>query len=715
MPFELRYRKGDKIGGRYLVHQAMTGGMGEVYLCLDLQENEPYALKTFQARFLTNLNARKYFEREAATWVALEEHPNIVRCFYMTPFDYTPFLFLEWVAGAEGVGGPDLRDWLNRRGPIEPRHALKFTLDVCRGLEHAQRKVPGLVHCDIKPENVLVAQGQVAKLTDFGLTKIVRDAGLLLLDPAVSIDRPQWQVSSAGGTPPYMAPEQWRSETVDARTDVYSVGCLLYELLTGRSPFQATTLEGLKWEHLEASPPPLPRAIPGLRADELDPLLAKCLAKDPGNRYSSASELIEAIASLFEMRNWESPRAVTPVGEFTAVDYSNRGITYRALGRHAQALCEYDAAIRVDPNLVLAYCNRGGTYYDLGRYEEALADFDAAIRIAPDYVAAYTNRGLTHAAHGRRADALADYDSAVRLDPRDARILSNRGQTHNAMGRYAEAIADYDAALQIDPNLAQAYCNRGMTYYHLGRFADALADLDTALRIDPTDAKYYNDRGAVYHALDRHAEAIADEHSAIRIDPNHASAYAILGNTYKALGRLSEALTAFDAAIRLKPNFAAAYAWRAVAYDALGRGADALAGFNEAIQIDPSDASAYLNKGVLHTKREEWRDALEAYDNAARLGNQMGAQYAAELREAMGIQPAPTLADAAQAAFEAFIDVDDPDQLREVVDRHPILRMPEFPPALEKVLVGRVHPDDWPAVRQRFDWLRQLTNPKPGA
>jgi serine/threonine protein kinase len=119
------------------------GGMGEVYLCLDLETIQPYALKTFQQRFLTNPKLREAFENEVATWVALEKHPNIVRCFYMDTLDNQPFMFLEWIAGEEGRD-PDLRSWL-RRGPLGLRLALDFMIDICWGLIHADLKQPGIV------------------------------------------------------------------------------------------------------------------------------------------------------------------------------------------------------------------------------------------------------------------------------------------------------------------------------------------------------------------------------------------------------------------------------------------------------------------------------------------------------------------------------------------------------------------------------------------
>ena len=170
MPHEPRYRKGDKIGGRYLVHQALSGGMGEVYLCLDLKEYVPFALKTFQQRFLENVDLRRAFDSEVATWVGLGRHPNIVHCSHLDRIENRPFMFLEWILGDESHG-TDLRSWL-RNGPLDPQTALAFAIDIARGLIHADQKQPGIVHRDLKPENVLVGPRRVAKITDFGLAKV---------------------------------------------------------------------------------------------------------------------------------------------------------------------------------------------------------------------------------------------------------------------------------------------------------------------------------------------------------------------------------------------------------------------------------------------------------------------------------------------------------------------------------------------------------------
>ena len=142
MQLKPRYNKGDRIGQRYQVHEVLMGGMGEVYLCLDLETIRPLALKTFQARFFTNQRIRELFSSEVATWVALEKHPNIVRCFFLDEIENQPFMLLEWVIGNE-LDGNSLRSML-RRGALGLRPALDRTIDICRGLIHADRKRPGI-------------------------------------------------------------------------------------------------------------------------------------------------------------------------------------------------------------------------------------------------------------------------------------------------------------------------------------------------------------------------------------------------------------------------------------------------------------------------------------------------------------------------------------------------------------------------------------------
>ena len=216
MHSELRYRKGGRIGDRYLVHPALRRWHGRRSTCASTLEEEdlpPRRPGPPAGDTLTSPKAMEYFEREVATWAALEKHPNIVRCHYLDKFENIPFLFLEWVAGEERLCAPDLRVGWFRRDRLEPTSPPQSSPSMsAAALEHARRRVPGLVHCDIKPENVLVAQGRLAKLTDFGLAKLVRQAGASRPpknSPATVGGR--WHVASRRGHAiVYVRPEQWR-------------------------------------------------------------------------------------------------------------------------------------------------------------------------------------------------------------------------------------------------------------------------------------------------------------------------------------------------------------------------------------------------------------------------------------------------------------------------------------------------------------------------
>ena len=321
MSIKLHYKRGDKVGGRYLVHRALAGGMGEVYLCLDLEENLPWALKTFQKRFTYSSRIREAFKREVETWMAFEKHSNIVRCFHMDTIEQNPFIILEWVIPEEGQG-TDLRSRL-RQGPLDLRLALDIAIDISRGLVHANKMQPGIVHRDLKPENILIGHERLAKITDFGLAKVVAQSEL---ESDKSFNR-----TRVVGTPLYMAPEQWRGETLDCRADLYAVRLMLQEMLVGQHPFFKDNAGGAfnelqRW-HLEGQAAELKQHM----FQELTDVIIRCVAMDRATSFASADELLVALNHAYKLHFDDSQREEEPAGIFTVVDYNNRGATYTSL------------------------------------------------------------------------------------------------------------------------------------------------------------------------------------------------------------------------------------------------------------------------------------------------------------------------------------------------------------------------------------------------
>ncbi len=621
-----RYQKGDTIGGRYQVHQTLMGGMGEVYLCLDLVENYPFALKTFQSRYLANPYIRDLFVSEVGAWVGLEKHPNIVRCYSMEKLDNQPFMVLEWVTGEQGKGA-NLRSWL-QHGPLGISDALGIVIDICHGLIHAQTKQPGLVHRDLKPENILMAQGAVAKITDFGLASVVQQTGLKVLPDLNPSLRRQTMIGAGGvvGTPSYMAPEQWRGEQCNVRTDIYAVGCILYELLTWRSPYWAPTIDGLARLHMTAPPPVIPPRD-GL-PDVLNQILARCLAKDPDDRFADPLTLVDAVNELYHDQ-FGSRYCHTPSpAPFSAGDYLNRGASYAQVGRLEAAIADFDCAIELDPTHAVSYYNRGNTNAQLDRWATAIDDYTRAIELDPALAAAYAARGAAYAKLGLLEAAVADCNHAIILDATVAITYFNRGSVYDQIGRSKEALADYTRAIELDPSYADAYVSRGATYRDLDRLEEALADYTRAIELDPSYAGAYASRGVIRENLGRVEEALADYTRAIEFDPSAAIFYFSRGEVYHQMERLEEALADYTRAIELEPAFSSAvYYYRGTTYAQVDCLEEALADYTRAIELDPSAAIFYFSRGEVYHQMERVEEALADYTRAIELRPSVAIAY----------------------------------------------------------------------------------------
>jgi ABC-type branched-subunit amino acid transport system substrate-binding protein/DNA-binding beta-propeller fold protein YncE len=243
------------------------GGMGVVYRATDLSLERPVALKLIAPELAEDERFRERFLREPRLAASLD-HPNVIPIYEAGEHDGQLYLAMRFVEGS------DLKSVLEREGKLGPERALAILAQVAGALDAAHRRA--LVHRDVKPANVLLDEDGHVYLTDFGITKQLGGAST--------------DTGRVVGTLDYLAPEQIRGDPVDGRTDIYALGCLLYECLSGAPPFRRATEAETMWAHMQEQPPPLQ----GQAA--LDPVLRKALAKDREDRYGSCGELIEAAA-----------------------------------------------------------------------------------------------------------------------------------------------------------------------------------------------------------------------------------------------------------------------------------------------------------------------------------------------------------------------------------------------------------------------------------
>jgi eukaryotic-like serine/threonine-protein kinase len=265
------------VGGRYELGDPLgRGGMAEVRRAVDRRLGRSVAVKQLRPDLATDPTFQARFRREAQSAAGLN-HPTIVAVYDTGEEpDPTTGVSIPYIV-MELVEGPTLRDVLRDGRKILPERALELTAGVLDALGYSHRA--GIIHRDIKPANVMLTTNGTVKVMDFGIARAVADTSATMTQTAAVI-----------GTAQYLSPEQARGETVDARSDLYSTGCLLYELLTGRPPFTGDSPVSVAYQHVREAPVPPSQIDPEISPD-IDAIVLKALAKDAGDRYQSAREM----------------------------------------------------------------------------------------------------------------------------------------------------------------------------------------------------------------------------------------------------------------------------------------------------------------------------------------------------------------------------------------------------------------------------------------
>lgn len=506
-------RLGEEFGHYRLERLLGAGGMGEVYLARDLTLGRDVAIKLLPTATSTDLEARRRLLREAQA-IAQLDHPNICQVFDVgETSDGRAFIAMSYVEGrtlAERI----------KTGALPTREALALARDIADALGAAHAR--GIVHRDLKPQNIIVTPSGRPKLLDFGVAKL-----LVGSEQASTATTTMGSATTPGvvvGTPAYMSPEQVAGQAVDGRSDLFSLGVVLFECLTGRRAFGGSSALSVAAAIVHDHPPPVSTLRSGISA-EVDELCARLLAKDPSDRFQTAAEVVGAIRLLLAGTSKTGPPGV--VAPAPGWSWASRGVVLAtalvvaALGLGAWAYQSWRQLPQPPPEAERWY-RRGTDFIREGAYHSASTALAQAIRQFPDYPLAYARHAEAlaelddeqHASQqllrmqavlgdesrlssadqlrlqGIRALVLRDlpraveaYQALVARTPDDAGAWLDLGRAQESAEQRAEARASYERALALDAGLAAAHVRKASMDSQAGRREPAMAAFAEAERL----------------------------------------------------------------------------------------------------------------------------------------------------------------------------------------------------------------------------------------
>jgi serine/threonine-protein kinase len=628
------------VAGKYLVESELgRGGMGVVYRAEDVRLRRRVALKFLSDALSASPEARARFLREAQTAAAID-HPNVCTVYETGEDEGRAYIAMALVDGCT------LKDRI-ARGALPLGEAIALATQVAEGLAHAHAL--GIVHRDVKPANILLADGRHVKITDFGLARVGGSGDVTRTGGVV-------------GTPAYMSPEQARGLPTDARTDVWSFGCVVREMLAGRSPFAAAAgpadLHALLDADSEAVTAQRPDVPPRLQA-----IVDRCLQREARCRYPDASSLLDDLRALTREEaasassTAKAPRlpsvAVLPFVDMSpdrSQDFFGEGLAEELI----HALAGIQGLRVVARTSAFALKDRGLDVREIGRVLDVDSVVEGSVRAAGNRLRVTAQ--LVGAADGfqlwsQRFDRYAGDIFAIQdelslsiveqlkvsfhVEERDA-LRRRPTRDHEAYNLYLKglyfvarprpdllqsALRCFEAALARDPSFAKAHAGIALVFAMLGNFnfappnevwPKARAAVERALALDDRLPEAHGVAAAVAFWYDWDwAAAGASYDRLLALDPGGAFTHG--DHAWFLVNRLrfDEALREIAMAIDLDPLLPLYYAWSVGLHCVAGRPCDALRDFERAKELDPGFGLPYFHAGIAHYLKGEPDKAIE--------------------------------------------------------------------------------------------------------
>jgi serine/threonine protein kinase len=518
--------------GRTLSHYQVlsslgAGGMGEVYLACDRRLDRTVALKILPAEFATDADRMQRFNREAKAASALN-HPNVATIYDVGETDGISFIVMEHVEGET------LLARIRRR--MTPPEVVDIAVQAADALDLAHAK--GITHRDIKPANLMLTDRGVVKVLDFGVAKVTRsDEGSLNGDWTIE---PVTAVGSVVGSAPYMSPEQIVGGEVDSRSDVFSLGVVIYQMATGQLPFSGSTRAAMMDRILHAAPETMMRLNPDT-PPELERITLKCLDKRTDRRYQSARELLTDLWPLKRHLDTDAARAAPDAVRLERLSGSHPGAAAvtPAVADDA-SIIDASRASEASELVARGWAHlRSGSFFELS---EAVSAFLAATEVAPAYAAAHAGLSLTKVAQATAHDvphleALAEAKTsalrALALDDQSADAQVALGQVMLlSEWDWTAAERSFQRALAINPNHAEAYLYYGVLVEALGQLSRGFELKLRGLECDSTSALAHVLVAASLWNQRQYDDVIVWVNKALDRDPRHLFARELLVGAY---------------------------------------------------------------------------------------------------------------------------------------------------------------------------------------